>query len=294
VNELLRLKARASSEGGQVAVFFIDDNFAINIKRTKSLLRDIIAADAQVFWTAQISANLLRDEELVDLIRDSGGKWIFIGMESIDPVNLADVNKNFIKPSDYAAVLDRLADRNLLAITSFIFGLDNDTVGVAGRTLGQIRTWPAGLPVFGQLTPFPSTPLYARLLAAGRLTRPKHWLDFAPYQMAHTPLKMTPAEAQAEVRQGWTDSYSPEAIARAVDSLDGKPIWLRISLFIGRLSFRGIYFPQMGRLAWLKVALQNRRTIYKLVKSVLSSGLKTRPTPTTVYPVVVKPDNQEV
>jgi len=37
VNELLELKARASSERGQIAVFFIDDNFAINIKRTKSL-----------------------------------------------------------------------------------------------------------------------------------------------------------------------------------------------------------------------------------------------------------------
>ena len=76
VNELLRLKARAKSEGGQVAVFFIDDNFAINIKRTKALLRAIIAAGAEVFWTAQISANLLRDEELLDLIRAAGGKWI--------------------------------------------------------------------------------------------------------------------------------------------------------------------------------------------------------------------------
>src|SRR3984893_13038406 len=44
VNELLLLKARARSERGQIAVFFIDDNFAINVKRTKSLLRDIIAA----------------------------------------------------------------------------------------------------------------------------------------------------------------------------------------------------------------------------------------------------------
>jgi len=37
-----------------------------------------------VHWVAQISANLLRDEELVDLIAASGGKWVFIGMESID------------------------------------------------------------------------------------------------------------------------------------------------------------------------------------------------------------------
>src|ERR1700719_4549880 len=54
VNELLLLKARARTEKGQIAVFFIDDNFAINIKRTKSLLRDIIAANAQVHWVAQI------------------------------------------------------------------------------------------------------------------------------------------------------------------------------------------------------------------------------------------------
>ncbi len=74
VDEMLRLKKRARSERGQIAVCFIDDNFAINIKRTKSLLRDIIAADAQLNWAAQIGANLLRDEELVDLIAAAGGK----------------------------------------------------------------------------------------------------------------------------------------------------------------------------------------------------------------------------
>lgn len=286
VNELLRLKARSKSENGQVAVFFIDDNFAINIKRTKSLLRDIIAADAQVFWTAQISANLLKDEELVDLIAAAGGKWIFIGMESLDPANLADVNKNFNKPADYAAVLNRLAQRNIVAITSFIFGLDNDTVGVADRTLAQMRDWPPGLPVFGQLTPFPSTPLYARLLAAGRLTRPKHWLDFAPYKMAHTPLKISIDDAQTEVRQAWTDSYSAAAIERAVAALDGKPLWLQISMFIGRLSFRGIYFPQMGRWAWLKVALQNRRTIFKLVRAGFSQAYQAWQKPEVIKPGV--------
>jgi hypothetical protein len=33
----------------------------------------------------------------------------------------------------------------------------------------------------------------------GRLTRPKHWMDFAPFPMAHTPLKMTIPGAQREV-----------------------------------------------------------------------------------------------
>ena len=266
VNELLLLKERARKERGQMAVFFIDDNFAINVKRTKSLLRDIIAANAQVHWVAQISANLLRDEELVDLIAAAGGKWIFIGMESIDPANLAGVNKGFNKPGEYAGVLERLAQRNVFAITSFIFGMDNDTTGVAERTLQQIRTWPPGLPIFGLLTPLPGTPLYTRLHDAGRLTRVKHWQEFIPFSMAHTPLKMTIPEAHAEVLDGWNRSYSAEAIAKAVDSIDHKPLGYRINIFIARLCFRGIYFPQMGPWAWLKVIAQNRRTIFKLMK----------------------------
>src|SRR3954454_15179976 len=266
VSEMLKLKARARSTRGKIAVFFVDDNFAINVKRTKSLLRDIIAAGAQLSWVAQISANLLRDAELLDLIAASGGKWIFIGMESLDTANLASVNKSFNKPSEYAAVLHRLARRNVYAITSFIFGLDNDTAGVASRTLEQMREWPPVLPVFGQITPFPATPLYDRLAKEGRLTRPKHWLEFAPFRMAHTPLKMSIPEVQAEVRSAWWNSYSPAATARAIESIAQEPVPYKISHLIARIFFRGIYFPPKGAWGWAKVIAQNRRSIFRIVR----------------------------
>ena len=271
VDELLKLKARAKTEGGLVSVFFVDDNFAISIKRTKSLLRDIIAAGAQLPWAAQISANLLRDEELVDLIARSGGKIIFIGMESIDPVNLADVNKSFNKPEEYATVLTRLAEHDIYAITSFIIGLDNDMPGVAERTLEQIRTWPAGFPIFGQLTPFPSTPLYKRLLKDGRLIRPKHWLKFERYSMAHKPLKMTIDETHRELHHAWAASYSPERNAEVVESMSHKPVGPRVFHFISRLVFRAIYFPQTTKRAWVKVIWQNRRTVFNLTKEALGT-----------------------
>jgi len=276
VEELLRLKARARRERGQIAVFFIDDNLAINTKRLKSLLKDIIEAEAQLPWVAQISANLLRDEELVDLIAASGGKWVFIGMESIDPENMADVNKNFSKPSEYGAVLERLASRNIFAITSFIFGMDNDTKGVSERTLAQIESWPPGLPVFGQLTPFPSTPLYNRLEKAGRLDRPKHWLDFAPFVMAHAPLKMTIAEANAETRDAWARSYSPERNAAAITSLKDKPVVYLISHLVARLFFRGIYFPQLTTRAWLSLIRQNQKIIRWLVRRSITELIRAR------------------
>jgi hypothetical protein len=185
------------------------------------------------------------------------------------PRNLKDVNKGFNKPGEYAAILQRLAKRNVYAITSFIFGMDNDTVGVAERTLEQVRTWPPGLPIFGLLTPLPATPLYKRLETAGRLTRPSHWQEFIPFTMAHTPLKMTIEEAHAEVKYGWSHTYSAEALAHAVDSLDDQPLGYRINIFLARICFRGIYFPMMGKLAWLRVICENRRTIFTLLKEAV-------------------------
>ncbi len=277
VREMLALKRRASESRGKIAVFFVDDNFAINVKRTKSLLRDIIAAGAAMSWVAQISANLLRDQELVDLIADSGGKWIFIGMESLDAANLASVRKSFNKPAEYATVLERLARRNVYAITSFIFGLDNDTEGVAERTLAEIRNWPPVLPVFGQITPFPATPLYDRLAKEGRLTRPKHWLDFAPFQMAHTPLKLSIPQVQQEVRYAWMNSYSPEATAAAIESIASAPVPYKISHLASRLFFRGIYFPQKGTWKWLKLIAQNRRTVFRIIRESFTQWHGTEP-----------------
>ncbi|HEV2351212.1 MAG TPA: radical SAM protein [Terriglobia bacterium] len=289
VEELLLLKSLEKKQRGKIAVFFIDDNFAINPKRTKSLLRAIIAAGAQVPWTAQISMNLLRDEELVSLIAQSGAKWIFMGLESIDPENLKSVSKGFNKPAEYPAVLERLARHGLYGITSFIFGMDSDRPGVAERTLEQIRSWPPGLPVFGLLTPYPSTPLYDRLAAAGRLTRPKHWLDFKPFHMAHTPLGISIEQAEAEVRHAWTSAYDPSTTAAAMEWLEGRPVADRIIHLLARMAFRGIYFPQMTKRQWLRVVFENRTPIYKVISKAVEMKFK-RPTKNSGVPPQVAPE----
>jgi radical SAM superfamily enzyme YgiQ (UPF0313 family) len=268
VDEFLRLKQRAKRDGGQIFVFLVDDNFAINPKRTKKLLRAIIDAGAQMPFVAQISVNLLRDEELVDLLAAAGARTLYIGLESIDPANLADVAKGFNKPGEYGAVMDRLSRHNIIPMFGFIFGMDFDTPGVAARTLEQMRSWPPGLPIFSHLVPFPSTPLYARLQAAGRLTRPRHWLDFAAFTMAHTPLQMTIEEVHEELRDAWSASYSAEANARALDLIQHKTIGQRLTHLIARLFFRGIYFPQMSRFQWIRLVVENRRSILKLSKEV--------------------------
>jgi hypothetical protein len=110
--------------------------------------------------------------------------------------------------------------------------------------------------------------------------------------MAHTPLKMTIEEAHAEVKYGWEDAYSPQALAQAVDSLNGQPLGYRINIFLARLCFRGIYFPMMGKMAWLKVLAQNRETIFNLVRAAFLAR-RARPTNSNVqdaYEDIATPD----
>jgi radical SAM superfamily enzyme YgiQ (UPF0313 family) len=277
VNELLKLKSLEKRQKGKIAVFFIDDNFAIDPKRTKSLLREMIARNAQVPWVGQISINLLRDEELVSLIAQSGCKWIFIGLESIDSANLKSIRKGINKPEEYGGILESLARHGVYAITSFIFGMDGDRPGVARRTLDCIHSWPPGLPVFGLLTPYPATPLYERLASAGRLTRPKHWLEFKPFSMGFSPSTISSEQAEAEVREAWQSSYASTTNASAMRWLESRPFADRVIHMLSRLAFRGIYFPQIRRRDWAKIIFQNRNAILKVIAQAVKMKLKSRP-----------------
>ncbi len=286
ITELLLIKSIAKRDKALAMVFFIDDNLAINRKRIKSLLREMIERDACLPWVGQISINLLRDEELVELIAASGARWIFAGLESMEAASLKAVGKQFNRPSEYRETLDLLARNNVYGITSFIIGMEGDRPGISSRIAAELKTWPPGLPVFGLLTPFPATPLYDRLKQEERLTRPQHWLDFHPFEITFLPRHLSPTEAQQEVRAAWEKAYAPAAFWRTQKWMraNGKPFAQQLTQFISRLLFRGIYFPQMTRWSWFRLLARNIHTIASLVLSGLRRPAKTRERTESVLP----------
>ena len=97
--------------------------------------------------------------------------------------------------------------------------------------------------------------------------RPKHWLNFARYKMSHAPLKMSIAQAHKELDRAWRKSYSPKRNKDVIDLLIPRNLNISAMHFLMRLFFRGIYVPQMTRRAWLNLIFQNRRSIFKLVRT---------------------------
>jgi radical SAM superfamily enzyme YgiQ (UPF0313 family) len=271
IAELLSLKRVAKRDRGLVSVFFVDDNFAINRTRLKSLLREMIARDACVPWTGQISVNLLDDEELVELIHRSGGRFIFMGLESVDPASLKSAHKAFNKPADYGRILERMARYDIYAITSFIVGLDGDRPGTAARLEAEIAKWPPVLPVFGLLTPYPATPLYDKLKASGRLLRPTHWLESGSFRATFQPEGFTTESFEAEMREAWARCYGPRTFARTQRWLveRGKGMDPQITYLVSRLLFRGIYFQTATPWAWVRLLGTNLPTIASVVARAL-------------------------
>ncbi|MGZ3579489.1 MAG: B12-binding domain-containing radical SAM protein, partial [Syntrophales bacterium] len=65
--------------------FMVDDNFAANKRRTKEILRGMIAEGIKMRWSAQVRPDVARDPELLRLMADSGCHTLYIGFESINP-----------------------------------------------------------------------------------------------------------------------------------------------------------------------------------------------------------------
>jgi len=58
--------------------FFYDDNFTARPKRTKDLLQGMIDKGLKVNWTAQARVDVVKDEELLNLMRDTGCTFLYL------------------------------------------------------------------------------------------------------------------------------------------------------------------------------------------------------------------------
>ena len=66
-------------------IFFYDDNMAANRKRLKRLLQLMIDEGVAVPWGAQVRTDVVRDQELMELMRASNCDFVALGLESGQP-----------------------------------------------------------------------------------------------------------------------------------------------------------------------------------------------------------------
>jgi hypothetical protein len=75
------------------------------------------------------------------------------------------------------------------------------------------------------------------------------------------------SEAEKEINKAWRMSYSPERNENVVNHLIPESLDIGVMHLLARLCFRGIYVPQMTKRAWLNLIFQNRRSIFRLLRT---------------------------
>lgn len=141
------------------SVCFGDDNFCANRSRTKSLLRDMIAQDAvPLRWAGQMCVEAASDEELLDLMRDTRCRIMYVGIESIDAETLKKFGKAH-KVDSIERCIENLHNRSIGIHGMFVVGMDDD-VETPGRIVDfAIETGIDTIQICS-LTPFPGTAVY--------------------------------------------------------------------------------------------------------------------------------------
>ena len=74
-------------------IFFYDDNMAADRKRLKKLLQMMIDEGLVIPWSAQVRTDVVRDPELLDLMRRSGCQLVYLGLESVEPADAGQVRE---------------------------------------------------------------------------------------------------------------------------------------------------------------------------------------------------------
>jgi radical SAM superfamily enzyme YgiQ (UPF0313 family) len=198
---------------GADVVFFADENFFINPRRTEELLDAV--APLKIRFRCQADATLYRYPELVERAAQVGLTTAFVGFESLSPESLRSVSKAFNRPEQYASCIQLLDRHGIACVASVIVGWENDGPRQVQETAEFLIRNRATLAYFWPLSAFPGTTLYDRLKESGRLAADDWWLlDYTDPRFIDHIRRSDSVSAYDLHQRGMRAFYSASAIAR--------------------------------------------------------------------------------
>jgi anaerobic magnesium-protoporphyrin IX monomethyl ester cyclase len=175
-------------------MFFYDDNFAADKKRTKRLLELMLENNLRISWTAQSRLDVVKDRELLELMQKSGCKVLYIGLESVNPQTLLEYNKRQTVEEMENSI--RILHQNRIKIHGmFVLGGEQDDRDTVMQTVRSAIKWKIDTVQMVILTPLPGTPLYDNLVSENRITS-YDWSQYDGHHVVYKPNKMSVWELQ--------------------------------------------------------------------------------------------------
>lgn len=188
---------------------FVDNNLGSN----KGYLRRLCQAlrPLERIWSAAVTLDVTDDPALVREMALGGCTGVFVGFESLTDDNLLAAGKRTPRADDYARRVAIFHDNGIQVNGSFVLGFDHDRPDCFARLATWIEENRMECATFHLLTPYPATPLFARMEAEGRLLH-KDWERYDTAHCVFQPKHMSPAELEAGYAWLYERLFSLEAI----------------------------------------------------------------------------------
>jgi radical SAM superfamily enzyme YgiQ (UPF0313 family) len=176
-------------------VEFWDDNPAYDLDWFKQLLEQMIPL--KKWWLSQICLNVAEDEEAVKLMKASGCKGVFVGLESVSENTIKAQNKAKVNLVDrYVQNSKVLLKHGIIIVGAIMYGFDEDTQESlfvdTPRVLQQM-----GLTMLQthMVTPYPHSDFFKLLDRQERLIT-KECKYYNGYTLVHKPQNMSATTLQ--------------------------------------------------------------------------------------------------
>ena len=149
-------------------IFFYDDNFTANRKRTKELLEGMIREKFKFHWTTQVRADVAKDVDLVRLMKRAGCHTLYIGFETVNPDSLEEMKKKQTVEEITQAV--KVLRKNRIHIHGmFVYGFDHDDWKTVKKTVRFAKKAKLNTTQFLILTPAPGSEFYEKVASENRI-----------------------------------------------------------------------------------------------------------------------------
>ena len=177
---------------------FADDNSFVNHAHSRELLHAL--KKENVKWFTETDISVAGDAELLVLMRESGCRQILIGLESpvddgLDGIELRRNWKLRQRP-DYEAAIGAIQSHGITVNGCFVLGLDGHGEGIFDEVYDFVERTGLYEVQITVLTPFPGTPLYARLESEGRILEEGAWDRCTMFDVNFVPRGMSPERLQ--------------------------------------------------------------------------------------------------
>jgi hypothetical protein len=196
--------------------FITDDDFARN-KNWEAIFDRLIALREQEGWIhlklmIQVDTQCHKIPGFIDKAVRAGCIRVFIGMESVNPENLAVARKHHNHVDEYRAMLQAWRTRGVLTQVGYILGFPADTPESIERDIETIqRELPIDILEFFCMTPLPGSADHRELHHRGVWMDP----DLNLYDTAHPVIqhpRMSTDEWKAIYERAWHLYYSPRHV----------------------------------------------------------------------------------